>query len=79
MKIKLANRIAPDVTPRFAASRLGLFSFLMSHKKDARLIWAKLIHTCSFILNHNLTRVGKLIISSAKPRITYPKLVYFIQ
>ena len=33
------NRIAPDGTPRFAASHLGLFCLLMSHKKDARLIW----------------------------------------
>ena len=39
MKIKSANRIAPDVTPRFAASHLGLFCLPMSHKKDARLIW----------------------------------------
>ena len=39
MKIVSANRIAPDGTPRFAASHLGLFCLPMSHKKDARLIW----------------------------------------
>ena len=39
MKIKIGNRIAPDGTPRFAASHLGLFCLPMSHKKDARLIW----------------------------------------
>ena len=33
------NRIAPDGTPHFAASYLGLFCLPMSHKKDARLIW----------------------------------------
>ena len=41
MKIKIANRIAPDGTPRFAASHLGLFCLPMTHKKDARLIWVK--------------------------------------
>ena len=40
-KIMLANRIAPDGTPRFAGSHLGLFCLLLSHKKDARLIWVK--------------------------------------
>ena len=35
MKIASANRIAPDGTPRFAASHLGLFRLPMSHKKDA--------------------------------------------
>ena len=39
MKIKLANRIAPDGTPQNAASHLGLFCLPMSHKKDAWLIW----------------------------------------
>ena len=36
-----ANRKAPDGTPRFAGSLLGLFCLPMSHKKDARLIWVK--------------------------------------
>ena len=36
MKILLANRIAPDGTPRFAASHLGLFCLPMSHKRDTR-------------------------------------------
>ena len=39
MKFLLANRLAPDGTPHFATSHLGLFCFPMSHKKDARLIW----------------------------------------
>ena len=38
MKIKIANRIAPDGTSRFVASHLVLFVLSMSHKKDARLI-----------------------------------------
>ena len=37
MKIISANRVAPDGTPRFAASHLELFYLPMSHKKDARL------------------------------------------
>ena len=43
MKIMSANRIAPDGTLRFAASHLGLFCLPMSHKKDAMLMWVKLI------------------------------------
>ena len=35
--MKLANRIAPDWTPRFAALHLGLFRLHMPHKKDAML------------------------------------------
>ena len=38
MKIKIANRIAPDGTPRSATSHLGIFCLGMSHKKKARLI-----------------------------------------
>ena len=37
MKFLCANRIAPDGTPRFAASHLGLFCLPMSPKRDARL------------------------------------------
>ena len=36
MKFLKANRIAPDGTPYFAASHLGLFCLPMSYKKDAR-------------------------------------------
>ena len=46
MKIKIANRKAPDGTPRFAASHLGLFCLPTSHKKDARLIWVNLPNCC---------------------------------
>ena len=38
MKFLCANRIAPDGTPRFAASHLGLCCLPMPHKRDARLI-----------------------------------------
>ena len=37
MKFLCAIRIAPDGTPRSAASHLGLCCLPMSHKKDARL------------------------------------------
>ena len=37
MKIFLANRIAPDGTPRSAASHLVLFCLPLFHKRDARL------------------------------------------
>ena len=37
MKFLLAKRIAPDGTPRFAASHLGLHYLPMPHKKDSRL------------------------------------------
>ena len=36
MKILLANRIAPDGTPRSADSHLGLCGLPMSYKKDTR-------------------------------------------
>ena len=36
-KLLLANRKAPDGTPRSAASHLGLFCLPMSHKRDSRL------------------------------------------
>ena len=45
-KFMQANRIAPDVTPRFAASHLGLFCLPMSHKKDVKLIWVNTHDTC---------------------------------
>ena len=41
IKFMKANRIAPDGTPHFCASHLGLFCLPMSHKKDDRLIWVK--------------------------------------
>ena len=41
MKIMSANRIAPDGTPRFAASYVGLFCLPMSQKNDARLMLVK--------------------------------------
>ena len=47
MKLLLANSIAPDGTPRSAASHMGLYCLPMSHKKDARLI-------CELMLNVSL-------------------------
>ena len=44
MKIFCANRIAPDGTPRSAASHLGLFCLPMSHKRDSRLKLVKIFH-----------------------------------
>ena len=38
MKFMKENLIAPDGTPRFAVSHLGLFCLPMSHKRDVRLI-----------------------------------------
>ena len=40
MKIISGNRKAPDGTPRFAASHLGLLCLPIYHNKDARPIWA---------------------------------------
>ena len=37
------NSVDPDQTPRTVASDLGLHCLPMSHKKDARLIWVKLL------------------------------------
>ena len=37
MKFFQENRIAPDGTPRFAASHLGLFCLRMSHERGGRL------------------------------------------
>ena len=39
MKIMSANRIAPDGTPRFVASHLGLFCFPLSNKKGGLAQW----------------------------------------
>ena len=38
------NSGEPDQTPRFAASDLVLHCLLMSHKKDTRLIWGKVLY-----------------------------------
>ena len=52
MKIMQANKIAPDGTPRFAASHLGIFCLPMSHKKDARPLWVKDVQVkCSCAVN----------------------------
>ena len=71
MKIVLASRIAPDGTPRFAASHLGLFCLLMSHKQDARLIWVNnigIIHGLSCI---NICRVSRKLfeLQAVRPRV----------
>ena len=48
MKFLSANRTAPDGTPPFVASHLGLFCLHMSHKKDARLIWVNRVFNMRF-------------------------------
>ena len=40
-----ANSADPDQTSRPSASDLGLHSLPLSHKRDARLIWVKTLHT----------------------------------
>ena len=55
----LANRIAPDGTPHFASSHLGLFCLPMSHKKDARLIWVNISEASKPILK---SFVGGIIV-----------------
>ena len=45
----MANRIALDWMPHFAALHLGLFCLPMSHEKDARLIWEKKLPPCGKI------------------------------
>ena len=52
MKIKIANRIAPDWSPRLATSHLGQFCLPMSHKKDARLIWVNMFKLSAAIFSH---------------------------
>ena len=58
MKFVSANRIAPDGTPRFAASHLGLFCLPMSHKKDARLIWA--YYSSVRTMNHHGKQINQV-------------------
>ena len=41
MKIKIANGIAPDGMPRFAASHLGIFYLPMSNKKGRHAYMGK--------------------------------------
>ena len=59
MKFVQANRIAPDGTPRFAASNLGLICLLMPHKKDARLIWVK----AALIILSAFSSLGNMLLS----------------
>ena len=47
-----ANCGDPDQTPHSVASDLGLHCLPMSHKKDARHIWAKM----RFLLSHKSSR-----------------------
>ena len=49
--------MAPDVSPRFAASHLGLFCLPMSHKKDAWLMWVNNVYS-ALIESDNRTRAG---------------------
>ena len=58
MKILSANRIAPDGTPRSAASHLGLFCLPMSHKRDARL---KLVNVILYVHLAALLMVRRVV------------------
>ena len=58
MNVLQANRIAPDGTPRFAASHLGLFCLPMSHKKDERLKRVK--YLTEAFLSHNVLHLISL-------------------
>ena len=42
----VSNSGDPDQTPLYVASDMGLRCLLMSHKKDARLIWVKQSRSC---------------------------------
>ena len=55
MKFMSANRIAPDGTPRLAASHLGLFCLAISHIEVTRLIWVKYI---SKVKNRQIQQKG---------------------
>ena len=57
---KKTSRVAPDGTPRFAASYLGLFCLHRSHKKDARLIRVKKFYSNVKLLclNSRVSRVS---------------------
>ena len=69
MKIISINRIAPDGTLCFAVSHLGLICLPMSHEKDARHIWVKLV-CCSNALalkgnpfSHDVTQTSQTLAS----------------
>ena len=57
-KFVSANRIAPDGTPRFAASHLGTFCCPMSHEKDARLKWVKSTSFCIRVSSNMRGKTG---------------------
>ena len=60
MKSLQANKIiAPDGTPRSAASHLGLCCLPMSHKRDAKLKWFKTSLGSNKV--HGYTVEGKFI------------------
>ena len=52
IKFMGANRIAPDGTPHFAESYLGLFCLVMSHKKDVSLICVKQSRYTSYAFHY---------------------------
>ena len=73
MKIIIANRIAQDATPRFAAAHLVLFFLPMSHKKDARLIW---FNSTSHYTNMPMQYVA--IFEGCKNDIFLMKTIHFL-
>ena len=70
IQIMSASRIAPDGTPRFAASYLGLFCSPMSRKKYAWLIWVNtpLQYTAIFMAKIFLGLLKTMGVGNSKKR-----------
>ena len=78
MKFLYANRIAPDGTPRSAASHLGIFYLPMSHKKDTRLTLVKIQLTLCrndnfHMKNHNFSLTSYLLCTLFDTKLEEPK------
>ena len=75
MKFVKANRIAPDGTPRFAASYLGLFWLPMSHKRTSGLygIYTSVFTFFVVVLGLNVPPTVKVIRSGGLGFKSHPK------
>ena len=62
MRFLCGNRIAPDGTPLPAASHLGLYCLPMSHKRDAKLKWVKMIRLVDFVFYAPVNSSGPIYI-----------------
>ena len=69
-----ANSGDPDQTPRSVASGLGLHLLPSSHKKDARLIWVKILPVCTQRCYglHNASIVSALVVYLIYNMVLYP-------